>query len=61
MKRNSLLLVAALALLSNAASASDQLFDNVVRHIETHYHVHREGRFVMAFASLAIKSTHMAG
>jgi hypothetical protein len=61
MKRNSLLLVAALALLSNAASASDQLFDNVVRHIETHYQVHREGRFVMAFAGLAIKSTHMAG
>jgi hypothetical protein len=61
MKRNSLLLLALVALLGNAASAKDQVFNNVVHHIESHYHVHRQGGFIMGFAGLVVKCSHVAG
>ncbi len=61
LRRSSALIFILVAILGNAASASDRVFNNVVHHIESRYHVHRQGRFVMAFAGLVVKCSHVAG
>ena len=33
----------------------------IVRHIEAEYHVHRNYRFLMSFAGVVVKCTHMGG
>ena len=36
-------------------------FGRIVRHIEAEYHVHRNYRFLMAFAGVVVKCTHVGG
>src|SRR5215469_10514764 len=36
-------------------------FGRIVRHIEAEYHVHRNYRFLMAFAGVVVKCTRMGG
>jgi hypothetical protein len=36
-------------------------FGRIVRHIEAEYHVHRNHRFLMAFAGVGVKCTHIGG
>lgn len=36
-------------------------FGRIVRHIEAEYHVHRNYQFLMAFAGVVVKCTHMGG
>lgn len=36
-------------------------FGSIVRRIEAEYHVHRNYRFLMAFAGAVVKCTHMGG
>lgn len=36
-------------------------FGRIVRQIEAEYHVHRNYRFLMAFAGVVVKCTHMGG
>jgi hypothetical protein len=36
-------------------------FGRIVRHIEVEYHAHRNYRFWMSFAGVAVKCTHMGG
>jgi allantoicase len=48
-----------LFLMPSAAKADD--FGKIVNRIEADYHVHRNYRFVMAVAGLAVKCSHVAG
>jgi hypothetical protein len=41
--------------------AAEDDFGGIVHHIETEYHVHRNYRFFMAFAGIAVKLSHFAG
>jgi hypothetical protein len=41
------------------AEADD--FGKIVHHIEAEYHVHRNYRFLMSFAGVVVKCSHMAG
>ena len=36
-------------------------FGRIVRHIEAEYHVHRNYRFLLSFAGIVVKCTHVAG
>lgn len=36
-------------------------FGRIVRHIEADYHVHRNYRFLMSFAGVAVKCAHLGG
>lgn len=36
-------------------------FGRIVRHIEAEYHVHRNYRFLMAFAGVVVECTHIGG
>lgn len=36
-------------------------FGRIVRHIEAEYHVHRNYRFLMSFAGVVVKFTHLGG
>ncbi len=36
-------------------------FGRIVRHIEAEYHVHRNYRFLMSFAGVVVKCTHVGG
>lgn len=68
MKKNSAYWLAALLVLlcafvwkvQTAAAASDD-FGNIVHHIEAAYHVHQNYGFLMGFAGLMVKATHLAG
>jgi hypothetical protein len=44
---------------TRTANADD--FGNIVHHIEARYHVHRNHRFILGFASLVVKFWHIAG
>lgn len=47
------------ALAENLKAADD--FGRIVRHIEVEYHVHRNYRFLMSFAGVVVKCTHVGG
>lgn len=51
----------AIAFLAVAPSAQADDFGKIVHHIEAEYHVHRNYRFLMSFAGVAVKCSHMAG
>ncbi|HLJ85890.1 MAG TPA: hypothetical protein VKZ53_03655 [Candidatus Angelobacter sp.] len=61
MKKTSVLLCAVVLLAVNSGFAGDKTFDNVVHHIESHYHAHRTAGFLMGFAGLTVKFWHPAG
>jgi hypothetical protein len=50
----------ALTLGTETVFASDD-FNRIVHHIEVNYHVHRNHRWVMGFAGLVVKVSHIAG
>jgi hypothetical protein len=60
MKRNSLILLMLLVLGIQTAMAKDE-FGEVVSHIESHYHVHRNSSFLMGFAGLVVRVSHVGG
>ena len=60
MKRNRVVLFALLVLAAHVAMAKDD-FTEVVQHIESHYHVHRNFRFMMGFAGMMVKVSHAGG
>ncbi|HWZ44893.1 MAG TPA: hypothetical protein VNW97_15565 [Candidatus Saccharimonadales bacterium] len=60
MKRNRIVLFALLVLIAQTAMAKDE-FTEVVHHIESHYHVHRNFRFMMGFAGMMVKVSHAGG
>lgn len=62
MRKNRLVLFALLAFTAQAAvaTARDE-FGEVVEHIESHYHVHRNYRFLMGFAGLVVNVSHIGG
>lgn len=47
------------SLSADQARADD--FGRIVRHIEVNYHVHRNHRFLMGFAGLVVKFSHVGG
>ena len=51
--------IAAFFLLAATARADD--FGRIVGHIERQYHVHRNYRFLMSFAGVVVKCSHVAG
>lgn len=55
------LCLAVCGLLALAPSAKADDFGRIVRHIEAGYHVHRNYRFLMSFAGVVVKCSHMAG
>jgi hypothetical protein len=66
MKMNKVLLVAVLFLAASVAltvamPAPRDEFAEVVGHIESHYNVHRNYRFIMGFAGLVVKVSHVGG
>ena len=62
MKRNSLILLVILALgVQTAMALTKDEFSEVVSHIESHYHVHRNFSFLMGFTGLAVKVSHVGG
>lgn len=54
-------LLSLLSLVGFAPNAVADDFGNIVHHIEAQYHVHRNYRFLMAFAGLVVKVSHIAG
>jgi hypothetical protein len=44
-----------------SASGRDKEFGVLVHYVESHYHVHRQYRFLLSFASLAVKIAHPEG
>ena len=58
--RNKVLLVAVLVLAVGTAMARDE-FGEVVGHIESHYHVHRNYSFIMGFAGLVVRASRVGG
>src|SRR5258708_25939359 len=58
MKKSNVLLVALLVLVANTAFARDE-FDEIVSHIESHYHVRHNHGFLMAFAGLVVNVSHV--
>ena len=61
MKKSRLLICALLLLAANVACAEDKVFKNVVHHIESRYHVHHKYGFLMGFAGLVVKVSHVGG
>lgn len=59
-KRNKFLLIAVLVMAAGTATARDE-FGEVVGHIESHYHVHRNYGFIMGFAGMMVKISHVGG
>src|SRR5258708_19846344 len=53
MKKSNVLLVALLVLVANTAFARDE-FDEIVSHIESHYHVRHNHGFLMAVSGLVV-------
>ncbi|HEY6251661.1 MAG TPA: hypothetical protein VI685_17015 [Candidatus Angelobacter sp.] len=49
------------ALLAQGRSWAGDEFNNIVHHIESHYHVHRNYRFLMAFAGVVVKCSSFTG
>src|SRR5258708_40150932 len=60
MKKSNVLLVALLVLVANTAFARDE-FDEIVSHIESHYHVRHNHGFLMAVAGLGGKVSPVGG
>src|SRR5258708_1087673 len=58
MKKTNVLLVALLVLAANTAFARDE-FDEIVSHIESHYHVRHNHGFLMAVAGLVVNVSHV--
>lgn len=58
MKKSNVLLVALLVLVANTAFARDE-FDEIVSHIESHYHVRHNHGFLMAVAGLVVNVSHV--
>lgn len=54
-----LLIIFGFSTLAENLKADD--FGKIVRHIEAEYHVHRNYRFLMSFAGVAVKCTHVGG
>jgi len=54
------LIIAVLFAPAQRALATDD-FGNIVHHIETNYHVHRQHRWVMGLAGFTVKFWHFAG
>jgi len=44
-----------------SSSARDKEFGVLVHYVESHYHVHRQYRFLLGFACLAVKIAHPEG
>jgi len=53
------LAIGGLLALAPGVKADD--FGRIVHHIEAEYHVHRNYRFLMSFAGVVVKCTHIAG
>jgi len=51
----------AAAVTPQSARARDKEFGRLVHYVESHYHVHRQYRFLIAFGSLAVKVAHPEG
>lgn len=51
----------AIGFLAIAPDAKADDFGKIVRHIEVEYHLHRNYRFLMSFAGVVVKCSHMAG
>lgn len=54
-----LFMVCGSLLLPQNTKADD--FSTIVHHIEAQYHVHRNHRFLMSFAGVVVKCSHLAG
>lgn len=57
-KMSNVLLIALLVLVANTAFARDE-FDEIVSHIESHYHVRHNHGFLMAVAGLVVNVSHV--
>lgn len=55
------LLLIACGVFFMAQNACGDDFGRIVHHIETQYHVHRNYRFLMSFAGVVVKCTHVGG
>lgn len=53
--------ILAIGFLAIVPSAKADDFGRIVHHIEAQYHVHRNYRFLMSFAGVVVKCSHMAG
>ncbi|MBZ5523454.1 MAG: hypothetical protein LAP21_14560 [Acidobacteriia bacterium] len=62
MRRNKVVLFVLMMLAAHSALAMNKdEFGEVVDHIESHYHVHRNFRFMMGFAGMVVNVSHIGG